>query len=300
MLNPDNKIAERIVGIVGAGQMGSGIAECVAVAGMRVTVHEPDAAPLERSRERIAASLEKAVARGKLSRDAAADALGRITHTTDMSDLRDCDLAIEAVTEDEAIKTQVLRKLDDLLAPDAIFASNTSSIPIATLAAATARPQQVVGLHFFSPVPVMAIVEIIPALTTSPDVVLEIDAFARQIGKHAICSKDRAGFVVNLLLIPYLASAVRLYDGGLATREDIDDGMRIGCGHPMGPLALCDFIGLDVIEGICVSLHDEYGRDDYAPPPLLRRMVSAGRLGRKSGRGFYDYGAVRADGLARR
>jgi 3-hydroxybutyryl-CoA dehydrogenase len=300
MLNPDTEIAERNVGIVGAGQMGSGIAECVAVAGMRVTVHEPDAAPLERSRERIAASLEKAVARGKLSRDAAADALGRITHTTDMSDLRDCDLAIEAVTEDEAIKTQVLRKLDDLLAPDAILASNTSSIPIATLAAATARPQQVVGLHFFSPVPVMAIVEIIPALATSPDVVLEIDAFARQIGKHAICSKDRAGFVVNLLLIPYLASAVRLYDGGLATREDIDDGMRIGCGHPMGPLALCDFIGLDVIEGICTSLHHEYGRDDYAPPPLLRRMVSAGRLGRKSGRGFYDYGAVRADGLARR
>jgi 3-hydroxybutyryl-CoA dehydrogenase len=290
----------RAVGIVGAGQMGSGIAECVAVAGMRVTVYEPESAPLQRSRERIAASLEKAVARGKLSSDAAGDALGRITHTTHVPDLVGCDLAIEAVTEDEAIKTQVFRMLDGLLAPAAILASNTSSIPIATLAAATARPQHVLGLHFFSPVPVMALVEIIPGLATSPDVVMAVDAFAREIGKHAICSKDRAGFLVNLLLIPYLASAVRLYDGGLATREDIDDGMTIGCGHPMGPLALCDFIGLDVIEGICVSLHDEYGRDEYAPPPLLRRMVSAGRLGRKSGRGFYDYAPVRTDELARR
>jgi 3-hydroxybutyryl-CoA dehydrogenase len=288
----------RTVGIVGAGQMGSGIAESVAVAGIRVVVHEPHDGPLDRSYDRIAASLDKAVSRGKLDAGAASDALDAITHTTQFERLVGCELVIEAVTEDVAIKTGVFRELDELLAPHVILASNTSSIPITTLAAATSRPQQVLGLHFFSPVPVMALVEVVPAFETSEAVVAAAEDFARQIGKHAIRAKDRAGFLVNALLIPYLIAAVRCYEDGFATREDIDDGMRLGCGHPMGPLALCDFIGLDVIDGICASLYEEYKRDEYTAPPLLRRMVSAGCLGRKTGQGFYDYAPVRTGALA--
>jgi 3-hydroxybutyryl-CoA dehydrogenase len=288
------------VGVVGAGMMGSGIAESVAVAGLRVTVYEPERPPLTRSRERVEASLAKAVNRGKLDREAAAGAMERITHTTRFKDLLGSEIVIEAVTEDRAIKTEVFRQLDELLDPEVILASNTSSIPITELAQATSRPHTVLGLHFFSPVPVMGVLEIVPGYTTSPDVLLAMEAFARQIGKHAIRSKDRAGFLVNLMLIPYLASAIRLYDAGYATREDLDDGMTLGCGHPLGPLALCDFIGLDVIHGICESLYDEYKRDEYAAPPLLRRMVAAGALGRKSGRGFYDYAPVSADALASR
>lgn len=288
------------VGIVGAGMMGSGIAEAVAVAGIDVTVYEPERPPLTRSRRRIEASLDKAVNRGKHDRGAAARAITRITHTTRLEDLLEAELVIEAVTEDRAIKAQVFRRLDELLEADAILASNTSSIPITELARATSRPHNVLGLHFFSPVPVMGVLEIVPGYATSPSVLLATEAFARRIGKHAIRSKDRAGFLVNLLLIPYLVSAIRLYDAGYATREDVDDGMRLGCGHPMGPLALCDFIGLDVIHGICESLHDEYKREEHAPPPLLRRMVGAGALGRKSGRGFYDYGPLPAGALASR
>jgi 3-hydroxybutyryl-CoA dehydrogenase len=288
------------VGLVGAGMMGSGIAESVAIAGARVTVYEPERPPLSRSRERIEASLAKAVNRGKHDRDAAVAAIERITFTTRLEDLLGSEIVIEAVTEDRAIKLEVFRRLDEVLEPDAILASNTSSIPITALAQATSRPHKVLGLHFFSPVPVMGVVEIVPGYTTSPDVQLATEAFARQIGKHAIRSKDRAGFLVNLLLIPYLASAIRLYDAGFATREDLDDGMTLGCGHPMGPLALCDFIGLDVIHGICESLYDEYKREEYAAPPLLRRMVAAGALGRKSGRGFYDYAPVSAGALASR
>ena len=288
------------VGVVGAGMMGSGIAESVAVAGARVTVYEPERAPLTRSRQRVEASLAKAVNRGKHGRDAAAEALERITFTTRVEDLLGSEIVIEAVTEDRSIKHEVFRQLDELLDEDVIIASNTSSIPITELAQATARPHMVLGLHFFSPVPVMGVVEIVPGYSTSPDVLLATEAFARQIGKHAIRSKDRAGFLVNLMLIPYLSAAIRLYDAGYATREDLDDGMSLGCGHPMGPLALCDFIGLDVIHGICESLWDEYKREEYATPPLLRRMVAAGALGRKSGRGFYDYTPVAADALASR
>jgi 3-hydroxybutyryl-CoA dehydrogenase len=287
------------VGVVGAGMMGSGIAESVAIAGARVTVYEPERPPLARSRDRVEASLAKAVNRGKHHRLAAAAAIERITFTTRFEDLLSSEIVIEAVTEDRTIKTEVFRQLDELLEADVILASNTSSIPITALAQATSRPHRVLGLHFFSPVPVMGVLEIVPGYATSPDVLLATEAFARQIGKHAIRSKDRAGFLVNLLLIPYLAAAVRLYDGEYATREDLDDGMTLGCGHPMGPLALCDFIGLDVIHGICESLYDEYKREEYAVPPLLRRMVAAGALGRKSGRGFYDYVPVPADALAR-
>jgi 3-hydroxybutyryl-CoA dehydrogenase len=288
------------VGIVGAGMMGSGIAEAVTVAGLRAIVYEPERAPLERSRERIDASLEKAVARGKLQPDVAADARDAIVHTTHIEDLLGAEFVIEAVTEDEEIKAWVFRKLDVLMGPDVILASNTSSIPITTLAAATLRPHRVLGLHFFSPVPVMGLVEIVPGLQTSENVVVAAEDFARRVGKHSIRSKDRAGFLVNALLIPYLVAAVRVYDDGLATREDIDDGMRLGCAHPMGPLTLCDFIGLDVIHGICTSMYEEFRRDEYSPPPLLLRMVCAGRLGRKTGHGFYDYAPLRATALAAR
>jgi 3-hydroxybutyryl-CoA dehydrogenase len=288
------------IGIVGAGQMGSGIAEVVAVAGVRALVHEPQDAPLLGSEERIAAALAKAVKRGKLASQAAAEATDRITFTTQIDDLADCQLVVEAVTEDRAIKCDVFRRLDERLPRAVILASNTSSIPITTLAQATSRPDRVLGLHFFSPVPVMTLVEIVPGYATSPDVIEATEAFARQLGKHAIRSKDRAGFVVNLLLIPYLVGAVHLYDAGHATREDIDDAMTLGCGHPMGPLALCDFIGLDVIDGICACLYEEYGRDEFAAPPLLRRMVAAGALGRKAGRGFYEYAPVRPVALASR
>ena len=288
------------VGVVGAGMMGSGIAESVAIAGPRVTVYEPEHAPLTRSRERIEASLAKAVNRGKHDRDSADAAIDRITFTTRLEDLLGSEIVIEAVTEDRAIKMEVFRRLDELLEPEAILASNTSSIPITDLAQVTSRSHNVLGLHFFSPVPVMGVLEVVPGYATSPDVLLAAEAFARQIGKHAIRSKDRAGFLVNLLLIPYLASAIRLYDAGYATREDIDDGMTLGCGHPMGPLALCDFIGLDVIHGICESLYDEYKREEYAAPPLLRRMVAAGALGRKSGRGFYNYVPASAGALTSR
>jgi len=286
------------VGIVGAGQMGSGIAEVVAVAGLRALVHEPQDAPLHGSEQRIAASLAKAVERGKLDPDVAAEATERIVYTTQVEDLAACQLVIEAVTEDRAIKCEVFRRLDERLPRRVILASNTSSIPITTLAQATTRPDRVLGLHFFSPVPVMALVEIVPGYATHPDVIEATEAFARVLGKHAIRSKDRAGFVVNLLLIPYLIGAVHLYDAGYATRENIDEAMTLGCGHPMGPLALCDFIGLDVIDGICACLYEEYGREEFAAPPLLRRMVAAGALGRKAGRGFYEYAPARPVALA--
>jgi 3-hydroxybutyryl-CoA dehydrogenase len=283
----------RTVGVVGAGLMGSGIAESVAIEGLRVIAYEPEIEPLHRSHERIAYSLDKAVTRGKLEAVAAATALSRMTHTTDVDDLLGCEIVIEAVTEDVAVKAGVFRELDELLDPDVILASNTSSIPITTLAAATAHPQRVLGLHFFSPVPVMSLVEIVAGHETSAAAIASAEAFAREIGKHPIRTKDRAGFLVNMLLVPYIISAIRLFDAGFATREDIDDGMVLGCGHPMGPLTLCDFIGLDVIDGICASLHDEYQRDEYAAPPLLRRMVVAGCLGRKTGQGFYKYPRVR-------
>jgi 3-hydroxybutyryl-CoA dehydrogenase len=281
-----------IVGIVGAGFMGSGIAEAVVLSGLPAFMYEPEGAVLDRSHEQIAASLDRAVARDKLTPDAAADGLARATFTTDLSDLLDCDLVIEAVTEDEPIKTDLFRRLDATLPQATILASNTSSIPIANLAAATSRSDRVVGIHFFSPVPVMKLCEIVPALTTRADVVASAEAFVRRIGKQPIRCKDRAGFLVNILLIPYLLSAVRLYEQGIASRDDIDGAMILGCGHPMGPLALCDLIGLDIIDGICASLYAEHKLTEYAAPPLLRRMVACGHLGRKTGQGFYDYAGV--------
>ena len=277
------------VGIIGAGFMGSGIAEACAVAGIDVTAFEPDQAPLVRSRGRLEQSLARAVSRGKLSPDDADAVVGRIAYTTDLADLDGVDAVIEAVVEDPRVKGQLFEQLDKQL-PDAQFlASNTSSIPIAEVAAWTARPDRVVGLHFFSPVPVMKLVEVVVALDTSEQVVQIAHGFAQSIGKQPIKTKDRSGFIVNMLLVPYLMAAVRMFEDGFASREDIDQGMRLGCGHPMGPLTLCDFIGLDVLYAVCDSLYEEFKRPEYAPPPLLKRMVVSGHHGRKAGRGFYDY-----------
>jgi 3-hydroxybutyryl-CoA dehydrogenase len=270
--------------------MGSGIAESLASAHKRVVVYEPEDAPLHRSRETVRGSLEKSVSRGRISRSEAENALDRIRYTTDLEELVIADGVIEAVTEQPALKRELFAALDDQL-PDARFlASNTSSIPIAELAACTRRADRVVGLHFFSPVPVMGLVEIVVALDTSETTLEVVEEFALDIGKRTIRTKDRSGFVVNMLLVPYLMAAVRMYEDGFASREDIDTGMQLGCGHPMGPLALCDFIGLDVLYAICNSLYDEFKRAEYAPPPLLKRMVAAGHHGRKTGQGFYAYG----------
>jgi 3-hydroxybutyryl-CoA dehydrogenase len=277
--------------VVGAGFMGSGIAESAAAAGVAVTVFEPDEAPLTRSRGRLAESLARAVERGKLSGEEVEALTRRIKYTTVLEELRDCEAVVEAVFEDPRVKGEIFKELDLLLTDASFLASNTSSIPIAELAARTERPERVVGLHFFSPVPVMKLVEVVVAYDTAPDAVAAAEAFAAQIGKHSIRTKDRAGFVVNMLLVPYLMAGVRMYEEGFASREDIDEGMRLGCGHPMGPLTLCDFIGLDVLQAVCDSLYDEFKQPQYAAPPLLKRMVVAGHHGRKSGRGFYAYGS---------
>ncbi|WP_246852263.1 3-hydroxybutyryl-CoA dehydrogenase [Patulibacter sp. SYSU D01012] len=286
--------SERTVGIVGAGLMGSGIAESAARAGLQVRVYEPAEAPLDGSRERIRASVDRAVERGKMSAEDADALVGRVSWSTDLHALADADLVIEAVKEDVDVKREVFAALDEIVGEHALLLSNTSSIPIAELAAATTRPDRVAGLHFFSPVPVMSLVEIVVALDTSDDTVARLEAFARALGKHAVRTKDRSGFIVNFLLVPYLMAAVRMVEEGFATREDIDEGMKRGCGHPMGPLTLADMIGLDVLYAIGVSLQEEFQRSEYAPPPLLKRMVAANRLGRKTGRGFYEYAQDRA------
>ena len=275
--------------VIGAGFMGSGIAEAASAAGVEVTVYEPEQAPLERSRARLDESLTRAVERGKLSGEEAFALTGRVNYTTSLADLEGVDAAVEAVFEDVRVKGEIFEQLDSLLPDAAFIASNTSSIPIAELAALTTRPERVVGLHFFSPVPVMKLVEVVVALDSGDEAVSIAEAFATQIGKQPIRTKDRAGFVVNMLLVPYLMAGVRMFEEGFASREDIDTGMKLGCGHPMGPLTLCDFIGLDVLQAVCDSLYDEFKRPEYAAPPLLKRMVVSGHLGRKSGRGFYSY-----------
>ena len=277
------------VGVVGAGLMGSGIAESAARAGYGVTLVDASSEAVTRSRERIAESLERAVKGHKVDAGEVGAVLERIEHTTELEAVGRSGLVIEAVFEDPAVKGPLFRQLDALLSEDAVLASNTSSIPIAQLASWTERPSRVLGLHFFSPVPVMRLVEVVVGLDTDPDVVERAERFARSLGKHPIRTKDRSGFIVNMLLVPYLMAAVRMYEDGFATREDIDEGMKLGCGHPMGPLALCDLIGLDVLYAVCDSLYEEFKRPEYAPPPLLKRMVVSGHHGRKTGRGFYDY-----------
>ena len=279
----------RTVGIVGCGLMGSGIAEVVARAGSEVIFVEASEELVARGRERIEASLERAVERGKITPQERAEALGRIRGALDLAALGDVDLVIEATTEDVEAKVDVFRRLGELTRPETVLASNTSSIPIADLGAASGRPDRVVGMHFFNPPPVMRLLEIIPAITTSDETSELARGFGERLGKTCVRSADRAGFIVNRLLIPYLNSAARLVDEGTASREDIDAAITLGLGHPMGPLALMDLIGIDTTVFIAEVLHREFAEPQYAPAPLLRRMVAAGRLGRKAGRGFYDY-----------
>lgn len=279
------------VGVVGSGQMGSGIAEVCARSGLQVVVAETTGDALELGRTRVISSLAKAADRGKISKEERDAALGALSFTTDLGELAESDLVIEAVVENEQVKTEIFQVLDQVVArQDAILASNTSSIPLVKLAVATTRPEQVIGMHFFNPAPVQRLIELIPALTTSDDTLKRTEALARDVlGKHAIRAQDRSGFVVNALLIPYLLSAVRMFESGIATREDIDNGMELGCAHPMGPLKLSDLIGLDIVASVADSMYAEYKEPSYATPPLLARMVEAGRLGRKSGAGFYTY-----------
>jgi len=274
--------------------MGSGIAESAAAAGVQVTIFEPEQAPLDRSRRRLRQSVDRALTRGKMSGEEAEALTDRIAYSTQVEDLDGVDAVLEAVVEDPRVKGELFAALDKQL-PDAHFlASNTSSIPIAELAAWTKNPQRVIGLHFFSPVPVMKLVEVVVGLDTAAATVDAAETFAAGIGKRPIRTKDRSGFIVNMLLVPYLMAAVRMYEDEFASREDIDEGMRLGCGHPMGPLTLCDFIGLDVLYAVCDSLYEEFKRPEYAPPPLLKRLVVSGHHGRKAGRGFYEYPEVSA------
>jgi 3-hydroxybutyryl-CoA dehydrogenase len=280
------------VGVVGCGLMGSGIAEVCGRAGLDVVVREVNEETLAAGRRRVEASLDRAVRSAKLDPDERNRVMDGMRFTTDLDDLADRQLTIEAVIESEPAKLEVFAQLDRVLQDDAaILASNTSSIPIMKLAMATHRPESVVGIHFFNPVPVLKLVELVTSLLTSPETTERAQGFAEKVlGKHVIRSQDRAGFIVNALLIPYLLSSVRMLESGFATAEDIDRGMMEGCAHPMGPLALADLIGLDTTMAVAESLYEEFKEPLYAAPPLLSRMVEAGLLGRKTGRGFYDYG----------
>ncbi|MFG3089243.1 3-hydroxybutyryl-CoA dehydrogenase [Streptomyces antibioticus] len=280
------------VGVVGGGQMGAGIAEVCARAGVDTVVCEVDAVAARAARDRVAASLDRAVGRGKLERAAARDALGRLVFTGSLDDLHDRQLVVETVVENPDAKTEVFAALDKIVEdPAAVLATNTSSLPVMRLGMATARADRVVGLHFFNPVPVLPLVEVVTSLHTSAETTAAVTDFAtRTLGKTVVRSQDRAGFVVNALLVPYLLAAVRMAESGFASAADIDAGMELGCAHPMGPLRLADLIGLDTVASIAESLYDEFREPPlYAPPPLLQRMVEAGFLGRKSGRGFHTY-----------
>ena len=276
------------VAILGGGFMGAGIAESASIAGVPVIIRElPEF--IDAARARLEKSLDGAVKRGKLDAGQRDATLANITFTSELKDVAGRDLVIEAVPENLDLKLSIMKSLDQIVSPDTILASNTSAIPIAQLGGVVSNPERVVGLHFFSPVPAMKLVEIVRALDTSDETVAAATQFAQRLGKHAIETKDRSGFIVNFLLTPYLMAAVRMFEEGFASREDIDAAMKLGAGHPMGPLTLCDFIGLDVLNAVCVSLYEEFKRPEYAPPPLMKRMIAAGRLGRKSGKGFYDY-----------
>lgn len=277
------------IGVVGCGLMGAGIAEVAARAGHDVIVVESSDERAAVGRDRLRASLKRAEQRGKVA--SAADVLARVSVVTDLEHLADRDLVIEAILEDEGAKTALFGELDRIVASqDAIFASNTSSIPIMKLAVATSRPSHVLGIHFFNPVPVLSLVELVPSLMTEQAVVDRAREWVVEgLGKDPILCQDRAGFVVNSLLIPFILSAIRMLESGFATAEDIDQGMVLGAAHPQGPLALADLIGLDTAKAVAESLYEEFKEPLYAAPPLLARMVEAGLLGRKTGRGFYTY-----------
>jgi len=278
------------IGIVGGGTMGAGIAEVCARAGCDVVVAEVSQAGVDQARQRLEASLARSVRGGRIEADVADQALARVRVELSIERLEDRELVIEAAPEDEALKLDLFRRLDGVLASGAVLASNTSSIPLVKMAAVTGRPESVVGIHFFNPVPVLPLVEIVQSLLTADDVLLRATQFVEQrLGKQTIRSKDRAGFVVNALLIPYLLMAVRMLESGFASAEDIDQGMVKGCAHPMGPLALADLIGLDTTAAVARSMYAEFKEPLFAPPPLLMRMCEAGLFGRKSGRGFFSY-----------
>ena len=277
------------VGVCGCGLMGSGIAQVAATAGCDVVVLEADRAALDRGMAGIRRSLDKFVEKGAIDAPARDAILGRMRTTTDVADLKDRDLVIEAVVENMAVKKELFAALDKLLAPHAIICSNTSSLCVVEMAAATKRPKQVAGLHFFNPVPLMKLVEIVKTIVTDQATIDALFVFAKRLGKTPILAQDTPGFIVNRLLVPYLLYAIRMFESGLASREDIDEGMKLGCGHPMGPLTLLDFVGLDTTYYIAQIMFDEFKDPLMAPPPLLKRMVLAGQFGRKSGRGFYEY-----------
>lgn len=279
----------KTVGVLGAGLMGSGIAQVAAQAGLHTRVREVSDALCARGISTIEKQLARAVEKGKLDDGARHASLDRLHFTTDLGALRDCDIIIEAVTEDLEVKNALWRELDALCPPHTIFASNTSSLTIAAMAAATSRADRMVGLHFFNPVPVMKLVEVVRTVTTSDATFQAAFEFAGGLGKEPIAAKDSSGFVVNLLLVPYMLDAITALERGVASVEDIDKGMQLGTGHPMGPFTLLDFVGLDTTFKIAEIMFDEYREKRYAPPPLLRRMVLAGMYGRKSGKGFYDY-----------
>ena len=285
-MNPDDV---KKVGVIGCGIMGSGICEVIARSGGEVVYVEVDEERVAQGRSRIERSTGTALERGKLSEGDREALLGRVTGTTALDDVADADLVIEAATEDLETKLQVFRRLDEMTRPEIVLATNTSSLPIAELAAATKRPDRVIGMHFFNPPPIMKLLEVIRAITTSEETLEFARGYGASVGKTTVLSKDRAGFIVNFLLIPYLNSAVEMLEDGVATKEDIDTAVQLGLGHPMGPLTLLDLIGLDTAVHVSNVLYDEFKDPLYAAPTLLKRMVSAGYLGRKSGKGFYDY-----------
>jgi 3-hydroxybutyryl-CoA dehydrogenase len=277
------------VGVCGAGLMGSGIAQACAAAGFSVVLMEIAQEPLARGESGIVKSLDKFVEKGKLSKAARDATVARITATTELSDLRPCDLVVEAIVENVETKAALFHRLDELLAPHAIICSNTSSLCIIELAAKTRRPDKIAGLHFFNPVPIMKLIEVFKTIATSQPTIEALFEFARKLGKEPILAQDTPGFIVNRLLIPYLLYAIRMYEQGLASKEDIDKGMKLGCGYPMGPFELLDFVGLDTTYYIAEIMFNELKDPMMAAPPLLRRMVLAGDYGRKSGKGFYEY-----------
>ena len=277
------------VGVLGCGLMGSGIAQVCAASGYRTIVREVDETLLERGLARIRSFVEDGVTKGKVTAEQRDTTLGHLTGTTTFEPLHDCDLIIEAIVESLDDKRRVYGALEKIVPQHTIICSNTSSLSVTELAAATRRPDRFAGLHFFNPVPIMKLVEVIRSLTTSDETYRTVFDFAQSLGKEPITAPDRPGFIVNRLLVPYLLDAIRSYENGLGTIEDIDKGMKLGCGHPMGPFTLLDFVGLDTTYYIAKIMYDEFHEPAYSAPPLLKRMVLAGRLGRKSGRGFYEY-----------
>jgi len=278
------------VGVLGCGLMGSGIAEVAARSGYETVVREVTEELVDKGIQKIGGSLGKAVEKGKLEASARDETLSRLSGTVKLEDLADCDIVVEAIVENLEEKKRIFSALDEVVKKDAIFASNTSSLTMTQIAMFTHRPDQVVGLHFFNPVPVMKLVEVVRTLLTSDETFSTAFEFARSLGKEPIACRDNSGFVVNRLLVPYLLDAVRALEEGVGSVEDIDKGMQLGCGYPMGPFTLLDFVGLDTTYYIANIMFDEYREPAYAPPPLLKQMVQAGRLGKKSGRGFYEHG----------